>query len=84
MMYNFSDMNHFEFIIGDFVRVGSLIPDGLQAKRIPAGLTAHIQIEGSNVAEILESAYLLITEAIEKTGMPGIPKSQITTSVETS
>ena len=68
MMYNFSDMNHFEFIIGDFVRVGSVIPDGLRAKRIPAGLVAHIQIEGSNVAEILESAYLLITEAIEKTG----------------
>lgn len=68
MMYNFKDMNNFEFIIGDFVRVGTKIPDGLFAKYVPGGLTAHIQIEGSNVAEILDSAYLLITEAIEKTG----------------
>ena len=67
MMYNFKDMNNFEFIIGDFVRIGTPIPDGLFAKLVPAGLTAHIQIEGANVAEILDSAYLLITEAIEKT-----------------
>lgn len=68
LMYNFKDMNNFEFIIGDFVQVGTEIPDGLFAKYVPGGLTAHIQIEGSNIAEILDSAYLLITEAIEKTG----------------
>ena len=68
MMYNFKDMNNFEFIIGDFININTEIPEGLTAKHIPAGLTAHIQIEGSNVAEILDSAYLLITEAIEKTG----------------
>lgn len=68
MMYNFKDMNNFEFVIGDFVQVGAEIPDGLFAKYVPGGLTAHIQIEGSDVAEILASAYLLITEAIEKTG----------------
>ncbi|MGF7144655.1 AraC family transcriptional regulator [Anaerotaenia torta] len=68
MMYNFKDMNHFEFIIGDFVQVGTEIPDGLFAKYVPGGFTAHVQIEGSNAAEILASAYLLITEAIEKTG----------------
>lgn len=67
MMYNFKDMNNFEFIIGDFVQVGTEIPDGLFAKYVPSGLTAHIEIEGSNAAEILDSAYLLITEAIEKT-----------------
>ena len=68
MMYNFKDMNNFEFIIGDFININAEIPESLTAKHIPAGLTAHIQIEGSNVAEILDSAYLLITEAIEKTG----------------
>lgn len=68
MMYNFEDMNNFEFIIGDFININTEIPEGLTAKHVPAGLTAHIQIEGSNVAEILDSAYLLITEAIEKTG----------------
>ncbi len=68
MMYNFKDMNNFEFIIGDFINVNTEIPKGLTVKHVPAGLTAHIQIEGSNVAEILDSAYLLITEGIEKTG----------------
>ncbi len=68
MMYNFKDMNNFEFILGDFMNADTEIPEGLTAKYVPAGLAAHIQIEGSNVAEILESAYLLITEAIEKTG----------------
>ena len=68
MMFDFKDMNHFALILGDFVKVGTAIPDGLCEKHIPGGLTAHVQIEGGNVAEILESAYLLITEAIEKTG----------------
>lgn len=67
MMYNFKDMNNFEFIIGDFVQGGAEIPDGLSARHIPGGLTAHIQIEGNSVADIVDSAYLLITEAIEKT-----------------
>lgn len=68
MMYNFKDMHNFELIIGDFVQVGTQIPDGLYSKHIPRGLTAHIQIEGNQVPDIVESAYLLITEAVEKTG----------------
>ncbi|WP_310602013.1 helix-turn-helix domain-containing protein [Anaerosporobacter sp.] len=67
-MYNFTDMNNFNAIIGDFVRADAEIPDGLYKKYIPKGLTAQVQIEGSNIAEILDTAYLLITEAIEKTG----------------
>lgn len=68
MMYDFVDDLNFTLLIGDFVKVGTKLPDGLYAKYIPGGLTAQVQIEGSNVAEILDSAYLLITEAIEKTG----------------
>lgn len=68
MMYDFKDMNHFELVIGDFVHVGTEIPEGLYSKHIPSGLTAHIQIEGNQVPDIVESAYLLITEAVEKTG----------------
>jgi AraC-type DNA-binding domain-containing proteins len=68
LMYNFKDMYNFDVIIGDFVMANTIIPDGLFAKHIPKGLTAQIQIEGANVADILDSAYLLITEAIEKTG----------------
>ncbi|MPM36773.1 hypothetical protein SDC9_83375 [bioreactor metagenome] len=68
LMYGFKDMYNFHVIIGDFVKADTKIPDGLFAKHIPKGLTAQVQIEGSNVVDILDSAYFLITEAIEKTG----------------
>ena len=67
-MYDFSDRMNFKIVIGDFVRMQTEIPEGLFVKHIPKGRAAYVQIEGSNVAEILDSAYLLITEAIEKTG----------------
>ncbi|MDR0922959.1 MAG: AraC family transcriptional regulator [Hungatella sp.] len=67
-MYDFSDQQNFNIIIGDFVQTNTEIPEGLLAKHIPKGLIAHVQIEGNNIADILDSAYLLITEAIEKTG----------------
>ena len=67
-MYDFSNEQNFKIIIGDFVKIGTQIPEGLYSKHVPKGLTAQIQIKGNNVAEILDSAYLLITEAVEKTG----------------
>jgi AraC family transcriptional regulator len=67
-MYNFKGRENFNLIIGDFVKCGTEIPEGLFAKYVKRGLTAHIQIEGNNIPDILSSAYLLITEAIEKTG----------------
>lgn len=68
LMYNFKDKDNFSFIIGDFVKVDTVLPDGFTKKHIPKGLTAHVQVEGKNIADITYSAYLLITEAIEKTG----------------
>ncbi len=68
LMYDFSDKLNFKVIIGDFVQLNTNIPEGLAEKTIPKGLVAHVQIEGNNIADILDSAYLLITEAIEKTG----------------
>ncbi|EXG84583.1 hypothetical protein K413DRAFT_1335 [Clostridium sp. ASBs410] len=67
-MHDFSDKQSFNIIIGDFVQTNTKIPEGLFAKYIPKGLIAHVQIEGDNIADILDSAYLLITEAIEKSG----------------
>lgn len=68
LMYNFSENQNFDIIIGDFVQAHAEIPEGLSAKPVPKGLVAYVQIEGNNIADILDSAYLLITEAIEKTG----------------
>ena len=68
LMYDFKDKDNFSLIIGDFVKVGTEMPKGFSAKHISKGLTAQIQIEGDNISDILFSAYMLITEAIEKTG----------------
>jgi AraC family transcriptional regulator len=67
-MYNFTGTNNFHFIIGDFVKPDTPLPEDFTVHRVPAGTTAHVQIEGANVGEIIASAYMLITEAIEKTG----------------
>ncbi len=66
--YDFVDDMHFTVLIGDFVKTGAKIPEGLYKKKIPRGTTAHIQIEGNNLEDIIPSAYFLITEAVEKTG----------------
>lgn len=66
--YDYTDADHFSVIIGDYVKVGTKIPEGLFAKAVPAGCVAHIQIEGNNLEEIIPVAYFLATEAIEKTG----------------
>jgi len=68
LMYNFEGKDNFNFIIGDFVKPGTDLPEGFSTKHVPKGLTAHIQIEGNNIPDIIASAYMLITEAIEKTG----------------
>ena len=67
MMFNFQDTSTFELILGDFMRVNTPVPHDLYQKHIPSGTVACIQIEGNNIAEIVDSAFLLITEAIEKT-----------------
>jgi len=67
LMYDFEGKDSFNFIIGDYVKSGTELPEGFIAKNIPAGLTAHIQIEGNGIPDIIASAYILITEAIEKT-----------------
>lgn len=66
--FDYVDETHFTVLIGDFVKVGTIIPEGLATKYIPKGTTAHVQIEGNNLEDIIPSAYLLTTEAVEKTG----------------
>ncbi len=68
LMYGFKNRDDFSIIIGDFFKTDTPVPEGLFSKQIPKGLTARIQIEGNNIADIISSAYLLITEAVEKTG----------------
>ena len=62
MMFNFQDTNTFELILGDFMRVNTPVPHDLYQKHIPSGTVACIQIEGNNIAEIVDSAFLLISD----------------------
>ena len=68
MMFHFRDNHAFEMVIGDFVKSDTPVPRELYQKRIPKGTVACVQIEGSDIAEIVESAFGLITESIERTG----------------
>lgn len=68
LMCGFKDKENFELYIGGLFKEDTPLPEGLSEKHINKGTVAQIQIEGQNVSEIIESAYLLITEAIEKTG----------------
>lgn len=67
-MYDFVDQHNFHMILGDFLQPGTPIPEGLVAKSVAKGVTAHVQIEGNDIADILSSAYFLITEAVAETG----------------
>lgn len=68
LMYDIKGKDSFSCIIGDFIKPDAAVPEGVFTRRIPKCINAHVQIEGNNVPDILASAYLLITEAIEKTG----------------
>lgn len=67
-MSRFTDNDHFQYVVGKFVQPDAPIPEGLYAEDVPTGTVAKIWIEADTLPEIIESAYLLCTEAIEKTG----------------
>lgn len=44
------------------------IPETMYTENIPAGTVAKIWIEADNLNDIIDCAYLICSEAIEKTG----------------
>lgn len=62
------EQNGFQYIIGKFLKKGAPVPEELHTEMIPAGTVAKIWIEADTLDQIIESAYLLCTEAVEKTG----------------
>lgn len=67
-MSKFVGKDHFQYIIGKLVEVDAPVPSELYAEEIPAGTVAKIWIEADRLDEIIDCAYLICTEAIEKTG----------------
>ena len=68
LLHNFKGKDNYSLIIGDYVKPGTVLPEGFSAKYLPKGEAAYIQIEGNNLHDVLNSGVLLINEAIEKTG----------------
>ncbi|MBE3554733.1 MAG: GyrI-like domain-containing protein, partial [Thermicanus sp.] len=67
-MSKFVDHDHFQYIIGKFVEPEAPVPEKMYAENIPAGTVAKVWIEGDNLNDIIDCAYFICAEAIEKTG----------------
>lgn len=67
-MSKFVGKDNFQYVIGKFVEPDAPVPEKLYTEMIPAGTVAKIWIEADNLNDIIDCAYLICSEAIEKTG----------------
>ncbi len=67
-MSKFVDNDNFQYIIGKFVEPDAPVPEKMYSENISAGTIAKIWIEADNINDIIDCAYLICSEAIEKTG----------------
>ncbi|MDD4295340.1 MAG: helix-turn-helix domain-containing protein [Ruminiclostridium sp.] len=67
-MSKFVDNDHFQYIIGKFVEPNAPVPEKMYSENISAGTIAKVWIEGNSLNDIIDCAYLICSEAVEKTG----------------
>jgi AraC-type DNA-binding domain-containing proteins len=67
-MSKFTDNDNFQYIIGKFVELDAPVPKNMYVENMPAGTVAKIWIEADTLNDIIDCAYLICSEAIEKTG----------------
>ncbi|NEW08592.1 helix-turn-helix domain-containing protein [Paenibacillus sp. SYP-B3998] len=67
-MSKFVGRDHFQYIIGKFVELDAPVPENMYDEHVPAGTVAKVWIEADHLNDIIDSAYLICSEAIEKTG----------------
>ncbi len=67
-MSKFAGKDNFQYIIGKFVDPDAPVPENMYAEHIPGGTVAKIWIEADKLDDIIDCAYLICSEAIEKTG----------------
>jgi AraC family transcriptional regulator len=67
-MSKFTDRDNFQYVIGKFAEPDAPVPEGMYAENVPAGTVAKIWIEADTLNDIIDSAYLLCSDAIAKTG----------------
>ncbi|WP_127533333.1 AraC family transcriptional regulator [Paenibacillus kobensis] len=67
-MSKFVSNDHFQYVIGKLVELDAPVPDHMHAEHLPSGKVAKIWIESDNLNDIIESAYFICCEAVEKTG----------------
>ncbi|WP_340006830.1 helix-turn-helix domain-containing protein [Paenibacillus sp. FSL K6-0276] len=67
-MSKFVGKDNFQYIIDKFVELDAPVPEKMYSENISAGTVAKIWIEANNLNDIIDSAYLICSEAVEKTG----------------
>lgn len=67
-MSKFVSNDNFQYIVGKFVELDAPVPEKMYTENIPSGTAAKIWIEADNLNDIIDCAYLICSEAIEKTG----------------
>ncbi len=67
-MSKFDSNDDFQYVVGKFVNCDAPDVEGMYSEYIPAGTVAKIWIEADTLVDIIDCAYLLCSEAIEKTG----------------
>ncbi len=56
------------YIVGKYFKVGTPIPDGMTGRIIKGGTAAKAQIAAKNLDDIIGSAYILISDMVQKNG----------------
>jgi AraC family transcriptional regulator len=56
------------YIVGKFFKPGTSVPEGMVGRMIKGGTIVRAQIGGENFDEILNSAYLLISDMVPRNG----------------
>jgi AraC family transcriptional regulator len=67
---DFKDENSLgnEYIVGRYFKPGTPVPEGMISRVIPKGIVAKAMIRGKNLEDIINSAYLLINDMVQKNG----------------
>lgn len=56
------------YIVGKYFKPGTPIPDGMTGRLIQGGMIAKAQISAANLDEIINNAYILISDMVRKNG----------------
>jgi AraC family transcriptional regulator len=57
-----------EYIVGAYFKPGTPVPENMVSKIIPKGTIVKAQVKGKNLNDIINNAYILISDMVHKNG----------------